>query len=121
MRKFGIGVDIENTARFERLDRQKNKIFFEKIYTEKEIKYCFSMANPSQHLAARFAGKEAVLKAINGLCGGNIAYEKIEITNNIQGAPSVKINYKNLKDLEVKLSLSHCNDKAIAFAIILQK
>ena len=80
-KKISLGADIENIDRFAKLDLKKDRIFFNKIYTPAEIKYCFSKSNPDQHLAARFAGKEAVIKLISSL-NKKIPYKQIEILNN---------------------------------------
>lgn len=115
----GIGIDIEDIDRFAKLDLKKDRIFFDKIYTPAEIKYCFSKSNPYQHLAARFAGKEAVIKALNSISISNINYNEIEIINNKKGIPQVTIKNKNLNNIKIQLSLSHCKDKALAFAILI--
>jgi len=110
---FSIGVDIEPILRFRNLDRRESKNFLNKIFTEKELNYCFSKKASAQHLAGRFVAKEAIVKAINSLSKKVPALNKIEILNNMDGIPIV-----NLKGYKVKISLSHCNDKAIAFAIV---
>ena len=48
----------------------------------------------------------------------SIDYKDIEITNNKNNVPMVKINNKTLNNLKIKISLSHCEDKAIAFAVV---
>ena len=58
---IGIGVDIEKTDRFKK--KLKDKRFLNKIFTQEELNYCFSNKYPEKHLAARFAGKEAMIKA----------------------------------------------------------
>ena len=114
--EFGVGVDIENIERFSKPNVIKNKQFLEKIFTKKELDYCFSKAKPEQHLAARYAGKEAVVKAICSLKKINIDYKKVEILNNKNNVPLAKIN-KDLGNLKIEISLAHCEDKAIAFVI----
>ncbi len=114
--EFGIGVDIEDIKRFRNLNIANNKQFLGKIFTKKELDYCFSKAKPEQHLAARYAGKEAVVKAICSLKKINIDYKKVEILNNKHNVPLAKIN-KDLGNLKIKISLAHCEDKAIAFVI----
>ena len=113
---FSIGVDIEPILRFKDLDRRESGHFLTKIFTEKEMKYCFSKKEPAQHLAVRFAAKEAIVKAINSLGKKAPVLNTINIENNIKGIPLV-----NLKGHNIKISLSHCNDKAIAFAIVGKK
>ena len=81
----------------------------------KELKYCLSKTNPYPHLAARFAGKEAVIKLISGF-GGKISPNEIEILNNADGVPGVLLNKEGLDRFSIVISLSHSKDRAIAFA-----
>lgn len=109
---FSIGVDIESIARFKGLQREKSKRFLEKIFTKDEVDYCFSKKAPWPHLAARFAAKEAVLKAVSPLSKNVPALNEIEILNNAKGIPAVA-----LKGYEIKISLSHCDTLALAFVV----
>lgn len=119
--KTSIGVDITDISRFAKLNRKKDRLFLGRIYTPNEIQYCFSKAKPAQHLAARFAGKEAIVKALKGL-EITAYYKQIEISNDESGIPKVKLNNKRLSNkFDILLSLSHCEDKAIAFAIVHKK
>jgi holo-[acyl-carrier protein] synthase len=113
---FGIGADIETISRFRKADAGSS--FLNKIFTGAEINYCFSCAEPARHLAARFAGKEAIIKALSGLNRSGAAYKDIEITNDSNGMPSVRILKPGFDDLEIKLSLSHDRQEAIAFAVV---
>lgn len=116
--KIGIGVDVEQIARFEGLDRTHNASFLGKIFTKKELAYCFSKKNPAQHLAARFAGKEATIKALSDAREANLRisdYRKIEIIKNARGG--LKVNITGIS-VEIHMSLSHCGDTAIAFVIV---
>ena len=115
---LGIGVDIENIDRFTGPDRARNSAFLNKIFTGAEQEYCFSKAVAAPHLAARYAGKEAVVKALTGIGRLNIGYRDIEIINDKNGVPDVRIGKTGFHDLQIKLSLSHCADKAIAFAVV---
>lgn len=90
---IGIGVDIENTDRF-RGKIKKGRSFLRKIFSKRELDYCFSKINPAPHLAARYAGKEAVIKAISnlGIAGLNyLDYKKVEIINNNKRVPIIKL------------------------------
>lgn len=123
MRNIGIGADIENIDRFSKLDLEKDRNFLDKIYTQKEQRYCLSKSNPYPHFAARFTGKEAILKAINSLISKpseSISYNEIEILNNQYGVPRAKIKNKKLGKFNILITLAHCKDKAIAFAIVTQ-
>ena len=116
---LGIGVDIENIGRFRKLDPIKDKSFLLKIFTHDELKYCYSKKSSAPHLAVRFAAKEAIIKAMSSLNWKTPAFKQIEVINNKLGVPMVKFQQKKLKKIKVKLSLSHCQNNALAFAIII--
>ena len=118
-KNLGVGTDIEDVGRFRNLDRDKNSNFLEKIFTKKELDYSFSKAKPYQHLAARYTGKEAVVKALSSIGKQNIGYKEIEILNDDKGIPKVNLNRNS--GLKVNISLSHSNDRALAFAVILRQ
>lgn len=120
-RVIGIGVDIEETSRFDNLDRHVDRIFLERIFTHNELTYCFSKKNPAPHLAARYAGKEAITKALYDLGKPMFTYKDIEIIHDKKGVPRVKVNTNWGSRFRIQISLSHCRDKAIAFSIIMDQ
>ena len=109
--KLNVGVDIEEISRF--IPKLKDKEFLNKIFTKQEISYCMKKSLPQQHFAARFAAKESIIKALSK----KISYKNIEIIMK-DSKPLVKLNKK--LNSEIKISLSHTKDKAIAFCIILK-
>ena len=113
----GIGTDIEDIARFRKLNPQEHQNFLHKIYTQKELDYCFSKEYPARHLAVRFSGKEAIIKALNNF-PITLHYQDIEILCSVEGAPRVLLNPEKAQNFTAEISLSHCQDKALAFAII---
>ena len=115
---FGVGVDIESIDRFSKSEVVDNKLFLNKVFTTCEQDYCFSNGLVASHLAVRFAGKEAVIKALSVFGEVNIGYRDIEILNGDNGVPFVNINNKNFEKLMVNISLSHCDDKVVAFVIV---
>ena len=117
---IGVGVDIENISRFENSNIVKNTSFLERVFTQKELDYCYSNQFPAQHLAARFAGKEAIIKAASGMKKEIFSYHDIQIINNKSGAPSATIQKECFNDIAINISLSHARDLAIAFVIITQ-
>ena len=117
---FGIGADIESIDRFIRRDRIQHSAFLNKIFTRTEQEYCFSKETAAAHLTARYAGKEAIVKALTSLDRVGLNYRDIEIINDKNGVPTVKINKVGFDDLRIRLSLSHCRDKALAFAIVVE-
>ena len=116
---LGIGTDIESIDRFREMKLSDNP-FLNKAFTKNELDYCLSKENPAPHLAARYAGKEAVIKALNGAGKSNAGCEGIEILNNPDGTPIVRLHDNNPNKLKVLISLSHCEDKALAFAVVMQ-
>jgi holo-[acyl-carrier protein] synthase len=112
-----IGVDIVEIARIEKAVGHWGQGFLKRVYTGKELKLYGARA-PS--LAARFSGKEAVIKALNG---HSIALKDIEILSDISGKPRIKL-YRQAQQqadamglVSLTISLSHCKDYAIACAI----
>lgn len=116
LNNIGIGVDVELISRFKKLDVKKNNKFLCHIFTKNEISYCFSKKIFTQHLAARFAGKEAIIKAIYALKKTPPALNKINIINDSTGIPTV-----HLKGYNIKISLAHTKNTAIAFAMVEKK
>lgn len=112
-----MGIDIEEVARFRKLDRLENRRFFERIFTDKEMKYCFSKKDPAPYLAARFCAKEAVVKALGNMGIHKVAYSKIEIITDANGAPRAILHARKRK-FQIQVSLSHARDYAIACAIV---
>ncbi len=111
----GIGVDIVSVGRIKAIYEKFGEKFLRKVFTENEIKYCFSHKNPFPHFAARFAAKEAVIKALNKPEG--LRLKDIEIIKSIDGSPKIVIGDK--PQTLIHCSLSHEKDYAIAFVIAL--
>lgn len=116
---IGIGIDMINVARFS--DKKKTSPLIKRVFTDNEIKYCFAKKNPAPHVAVRFAGKEAVVKAVAPLQNGILDYKHIEILRNKKNIPFVTITNKKFNSYKIKISLSHTTKDAIAFAIAYQK
>jgi holo-[acyl-carrier protein] synthase len=119
---YGIGVDICEVNRFDRLKEKSD--FIQKIFTEEEIKYCCPKKNSSQYFAVRFAAKEAFLKALGTGIGKGIHLKEIEVVRNDSGKPFIllhgetKRTFEKMKTGNIHLSLSHEKNNAIAFVII---
>jgi holo-[acyl-carrier protein] synthase len=119
---IGLGIDIIEIDRIESSVERYGERFLEKIYTEGEREYCMSKGNRIQHLAARFAAKEAVAKALGAVYRGAWSWQNIEVFNAINGEPFVKLN-GNLENLInenriLKISMSHSRDYVTAVAIL---
>ena len=119
---LGVGTDMVEIVRV-RQAIEKNPHFLERIYTEQEIAYCKRKADPWQSLAARFAAKEAVGKAL-GTGIGMLGLKNIEIINETGGQPKVVLHgaaeeqalLRNIR--RVHISLSHSKEYAIATAVL---
>ena len=114
--KIELGTDIENIKRFTNL--KDNSIFLNSVYTENEKQYCFSKKNIEQHLAARFAVKESVIKAFYSMNKKFLNFKNIEVLNNIDGSPFVNILTEDSEKYCCKISISHSKESAIAFCML---
>jgi len=100
---------MENISRFRDLDYKKNFNFYARIFTPKEIDYCINTEDVYQHFAVRYCAKEAFIKAVGEKI---IDIKSVEICME-QEKPV--IHWGNKK---VLLSLSHCQNMAIAFVTV---
>ena len=120
----GVGTDIVATDRIAALIRDRGATFLERWFTAREIEYCSGKAVPSRHFAARFAAKEAVVKALPMAWEGPLPWRSIEIVNDRFGAPSVRVSgaIRNAAVeagvVEIVVSLSHCDEYATATALV---
>lgn len=123
---ISCGTDIVETKRMKDAIKKWKKSFLNRVFTEKEIKYSMKRRFYFEHLAARFAAKEAVLKAFGeGFTGANL--KDIEIINDNNGRPCVtlrrgmEILRKKKKINSISVSMSHTRNYAQAVAIIVSK
>jgi holo-[acyl-carrier protein] synthase len=121
-----IGIDIVEVYRI-RETVARTPRFTERVFTEKERAYCEAKgAAAAQSYAARFAAKEAFLKALKTGWRGLITWQDMEILNDDQGVPTLKIKGEARKFLEnsganqIHLSMSHTTEHAVA-QVILEK
>lgn len=111
---FGIGVDIIEVDRIRKI-AEKNPQFLKKIYTSQEIQSCMAKKNKYQHLAARFAAKEAFFKAL----GRRIGWTDVGLINLPSGKPQMKINsLEKLPFKKTQVSISHLKEHAIAVVVL---
>jgi len=111
---MAVGVDIEDIERF----RNKSDAFLNRIYTSKELEYCLKYSNPAPHLAVRFCAKEAVIKALTAVDIHISEYKNIEILNDENNVPKIKLLKNFDSNIHFELSLSHDKTKAIAFVTV---
>ena len=123
---ISCGTDILETERMKNAAQRWDKAFLKRIFTEREIEYSMNKRFYFEHLAARFAAKEAVFKAFGeGFTSAN--FKDIEIINDENGKPNVflkgdmeKLGRKqNIEGISV--SMSHTKTYAQAMAILVRK
>ncbi len=117
----GLGTDLSRIARFERLIVEK-KAVIDRLFTDSEKAYVFSKKFPAPHLAARFAAKEAFLKALGlGLRDG-ISWLDMNIELNDLGKPSLMLTGRAQEIFEERgyssLHLSYSHEGEYAFATV---
>lgn len=119
----GIGTDIIECERIQRMLDRHGDHFVRRVFTEQEIRYCSDRKSSDQHFAGRWAAKEAILKALGTGWIAGIAWTDVEILNEPGGRPMVRLHGGALKTAEEKgiteilISISHCKSHATAFAV----
>ncbi|MBQ6517115.1 MAG: holo-ACP synthase [Anaerolineaceae bacterium] len=123
MNTLRTGIDMIEVERFRSQRPEIRKRFIERVYTEREIAYC---GDNEQHLAGRFAAKEAVSKALG--CGiGEISWQEIEILNDDLGAPVLRLHGKAAERSEAlgltlwSVSITHLKEYAAAIAVAMNR
>jgi holo-[acyl-carrier protein] synthase len=122
----GIGTDLARVGRFQRFLSAERLPVLERLFTEGERAYALAKKNPAPHLAARFAAKEAFLKALGlGLREG-ISWQDLEVVNDHLGCPSLRISGRAAEIFQQRglgichLSYSHDGEYAVA-TVVLEK
>ncbi|SMD32193.1 holo-[acyl-carrier protein] synthase [Reichenbachiella faecimaris] len=122
MNIYGIGTDLVDIKRFDK--KLANPQFVDLIFTIKEIDYCLSRKNSAESFAARFAAKEAYMKALGSGWTKEANFKEIEIIKDNQGKPFIqlhgesKVHFEKSHLKEIFVSLSHTTASASAFVII---
>ena len=120
----GTGIDIAEIPRIEASIARFGARFIRRIFTDAEIRYCDSKANRIERYAARFAAKEAAMKAIGTGWSHGVTWKDVEVCRQPGGRPTIAFHGKagefaaKLGAAHVALSLSHTKDYAIAQVIL---
>ena len=118
---IGIGVDLVDVHRFRTVLQRRAQIS-ERLFTKNELSYCNLATDPTERLAARFAAKEAVMKAL-GVGLGSIRFREIEVTKDHTGRPDLKLHGAAAQLAQSSgvhgwhISLSHTSSLAEEFVI----
>lgn len=120
---ISCGTDIIEIERIKKFIDETSSSALDKIYTKSEACYCESKKQVKyQHYAVRFAGKEAIFKAISEKLENkfDISWNDVEILNDKNGRPRVNfISNKPEGIKNIEISLSHCKEYAVANVIAL--
>ena len=123
---ISIGVDIIEVGRV-RDTIERTPRFAQRVFTDAERAYCESRgASAAQHYAARFAAKEAALKALQTGWSGGISWQDVEVSAKDSGAPVISFHgrarelYEQSGAVRAHLSIAHTTEHAIA-EVILEK
>jgi len=121
---LGTGVDITEVPRIQQaLDRHGDR-FLRRVFTPEEIRYCTGKPNTAERLAARFAAKEAGMKAIGTGLRGGVTWKDVEVVRMPGQRPQLRYHGRAaqiaaaLGCRRAHLSLSHTAEQAIAHVIL---
>jgi len=126
MAVIGVGIDIVEVERIERAITRWGEAFIRRIYTAREVERSAAPIVVGPRMAARFAAKEAVMKAL-GVGWRDLSWREIEIANDSQGKPIVHLHgaarrvAQQLGVTDVLLALSHTHLHAVANAVAIRK
>jgi holo-[acyl-carrier protein] synthase len=117
---YSVGVDLVSIGRIQRIIGRWGGRFLDRVFTAGEIAYCKGRNSPAESFAARFAAKEAFVKAVSRGHPGGIRYKDIEVVVGADGAPAITAHADAKAALGggfAAVSLSHAEDFAVAVVI----
>jgi holo-[acyl-carrier protein] synthase len=121
---IAIGIDLVEVARIEDVFARRGDRFRARVFTADEIAYCESRGAKMESYAARFAAKEAAMKALGSGWGDGVGWRDIEVLRSPAGVPSLRFHGRALARLNetgasrAHLSLTHSRDMAMAQVIL---
>ena len=120
----GSGVDLCEVSRIKDAIARHGRRFIERIYTDREIAYAERKANKYERYAARFAAKEAGMKALGTGWRGGVRWRDFEVINLPSGRPTLQFHGKaaeyaaKLEATNISLSMTHTSIQAMAMVIL---
>src|SRR3990172_5988013 len=121
---IGIGIDIVDISRIKEAEMRWGQRFLERVFTEGEIKYAMLNVSPHPRLAARFAVKEAMSKAIGTGITSGITWKDTEVISRDSGRPQILLHGELRKIAEsmgvtgIHVSISHDGNHAVAQVVL---
>ncbi len=123
----GVGIDLVEVERIRASHQRHGDRFLERVFTEGERAYCTGLKNPYPHLAARFAAKEAVSKALGTGITGEFSWHSAAVAKGEQEEPLIVLDAKGRALLKkcggtkVLVSLTHTATLAQAIAVVVRE
>lgn len=120
----GIGVDLVNIPRMRETIGRWQERFLQRVFTEQEIAYCRTRRDPVPHFAARFAAKEAGLKALGTGLRLGVSWRELEVRRARGQAPELVLHGRSRElgqsrgGSRMLLALSHEGEYALAQAVL---
>jgi len=120
----GIGIDVIQNDRIRQSIERFGDRFLQRIYTEAEIEYCKKSGQPEIHYAARFAAKEAGLKAIGTGWRRGVTWQDFEVANLASGRPTLRLHgvaaeiAGKMGVKSISLSITHTAELGMAHVIL---
>jgi holo-[acyl-carrier protein] synthase len=120
----GTGIDIAEVDRIANSIQRFGRRFLERVFTPDEILYCESKANKVERYAARFAAKEAAMKAIGTGWNYGVAWRDVEVRRAPRGRPTIEFHnkagefFRRIGAARAHLSITHTKDSAMAQVIL---
>lgn len=119
---LGLGTDIIEISRIEKVVSKFGEKFLAKLFTSKEIESIRARKYSAQHIAGRFAAKEAIIKALDPDWNKDFTWKSLEILNGPSGVPEANtvgdFSKKLPENSQIHLSISHSENYATAVAIL---
>lgn len=117
---IGLGIDLCENIRIEKAYKKFSIRFLNRIFTNDEIEYCLKQSKPITHLTARFALKEAFIKALNIKRDYSISYKEVSLTGKLPGKKNIQttgrlkqmLQEKNIQN--ITFSISHTDNYSVA-------
>jgi holo-[acyl-carrier protein] synthase len=119
----GIGTEIVECLRIGRMIEQHGEQFLQRVYTEREIRWCQGRKRAVEHFAGRWAAKEAVLRCLGSSGRKTLCWTDVEIRPMPTGKPQVllcgaaKDAALRLRVADILVSIAHCRAYATAYAL----
>lgn len=123
MRIVGVGTEIVECLRIAQLIERHQDLFLARVFAESEIRFCSARASATQHFAAHWAGKLAVLKALGISWIPGVSWTDLEIVRVLEGPPTVSLVGLAARVAEERrierflVSLARCRTHATAYVV----